>query len=34
VQLEAAVSAARVFRVVEEHGRLVAARTQARGNQR
>jgi hypothetical protein len=34
VELEAAVGAARLLGVVHHHGRLVAARTQARGDKR
>ena len=33
VKLEAAVRASRLFRVVQDHGRLVAARAQARRDQ-
>ena len=33
VKLEAAVRASRLFRVVQDHGRLVAARAQARGDE-
>src|SRR5450759_227651 len=32
VQLQAAVGAARLLREVEQHGRLIAARAQARGD--